>query len=440
MHRTDSYLLYHLTGLFGIWGLYSCLHVITDEEIDNMSIDDLLHVEHDLRNQNGQVDKHIASLHGRLGKLREKQGSLEKTQKKVEMAFDFEVRQRKARVKDLQRAKAEVEAKKNQVLRLTEEAGKLRERIREMSETVLSLNQEKHHLEDQYAHPSLQDAFLNDAERIGPVTQHVANKTVEVIFPELRLGLEEAEYARHALQHSKPVTTLFTSLVVYLLAVCVIWLSYRCARNVCRKLTMERVFFTIDIAFAFVWLLVCVCYLLLMTDPLQRLANAHSGLSLIVQLMVMAGLVCNVGLRCLLVSTLVSVPAVSELVCVTFVAQHYYQNVWMPLLFDESVLTGFMAFIGYMIVNGGLAVYRARRMGRPVEKLRIEFEEVDGIMKSGEWLKGKMERTVQYCEDWLTKGALEKHEDDEESNRTCSIAELKTRLSHNHITGFLKER
>lgn len=407
-----------------------------------MTIDDLLHVEHDLRDQNGQVDKHIASLHGRLHKLQEKEEGLQKKQKKVGAALDYEVRQRKAREKDLERAKAEVETKKTQVRTLTEEAEKLRVHIREMSETVLSLNQEKHHLEDQYAHPSLQDAFLNDAQRIGPVTQHVANKTVEVIFPELVIGLQEAEQARKALQSGPTVTTLFTSLVVYVLIIGVTWLTYRCARNVCRKMTMARMLFTVDIAFAFVWLLICVCYMLIMADPLQTIAMGHSGLSLLVQLMIMSGLVCIVGLRCLFLSTYMVTASVVELLCVTFIAQHYYQNVWVPLIFDEEVHSGFATYIAYVVVNGGLAVYRARTMGRPVEKLRLEFVEVDGLIKSGEWLKSKFEKAFRYCEDWLTKGALDTYadDDDEESMRNASLAQMKQKLRDNHISRFLKQR
>lgn len=405
-----------------------------------MSIDDLLHVEHDLRNQNGQVDKHIASLHGRLQKLVQKQNSLEKLEHKVGAALDFEVRQRKQRERDLDRAKAEVEAKKSQVVRMTEEAEKLRVQIRDISETVLSLNREKHYLEDQYAHPSLQEAFLNDAERIGPVTQHVANKTVEMIFPELRVGLQEAAVAKQALQHGPAVTTLFASLVVYLLAVGLVWVCYRCTRNLCRMLTMVRMLFSVDLAFAVLWMLICVGYLLVLEDPLQRLARTHGGISLLVQLVLMTAVVGNVLLRITFLSTGLTAHALCELFFVTLVAQHYYQNVWVPVLFDQGALAGFFGYVVYVSVNGGLAIYRARAMGRPVEKLRMEFEDVDHIMRGSEWVKERVGRVFRSCEEWLTKGTLENGEDDEESIRTSSIAELRTKLCDYEQSPFYKRR
>lgn len=385
-----------------------------DDEIESMTIDDLLHIEHDLRDQNSRVDKHIASLHGRLEKLRQKQDSLEKMQKKVGAARDYEVRQRRAREKDLERAHAELESKKNQVKQLAEEAEKLRMRIREMSETVLNLSHEKHRLEAEYSHPSLQDALLHDAQRAGPVPQHVANKTMEVLFPELRVGLEEAAHIHYILQKGPPIAAILTSFVVYVFAVSLLWMGYRSVRTVARRITLGRALFTVDITFAFIWMIVDMCYLLISGDPFEAIAKRQKGLSLIIQMILVSGLLCNVLLRCVFISgCLMKCNSIIELICVIFVAQHYYQGVWAPILFDEAVTNNTFSYFLYALINGGLAVHRARAMSRPVEKLRTEFEEVDGMIRSGEWLRSKMERTFRICEDWLTSGALEC--EDEES-------------------------
>lgn len=380
-----------------------------------MTIEYLLHVEHDLRDQNARVDKHIASLHGRLEKLREKQSTLERTQRKVGAARDYEVRQRLAREKDLERAHAELEARKGQVVHLSGEAEKLRERIRELSQTVLNLNQEKHRLEAEYAHPSLQEAILHDAQRAGPVTEHVTNKTLEVLIPELRTGLQEAGHARHLLQHGPPIANLFTSFIVYIIAVFMLWIGYRSTRAVMRRLTLGRVLFSIDMAFAVIWLLVCFCCVIILADPLEGVTSHQKALSLIIQLILMAGMVINVILRCILLSGCLSGPSAIELILVIFIAQHYYQAVWVPILFDQPVTVNFMTYATYMCLNGGLAVHRARVMDQPIEKICTQFVEVEGTVKRSEWLRSKMERMFQYCEKLLTSAAVEY--DDEESVR-----------------------
>lgn len=372
-----------------------------------MNIDDLLHVEHDLRDQNARVDKHIASLHGRLDKLRHQQVRLESTQKKVGAARDFEVRQRRAREKDLQRAKAEVEAKKNQIILLSQQTEKLRQNIHDLSGAVLQLNRDKHRLEQEYARPSLQSAFLHDAHRIGPVTEHVANKTVEIIFPELRLGFEEADHARRLLQRAPTFTSLFTTFIVYAMSVGLIWFCYRAVCTVCQRLTMPRMLFTADIAFTAVWFIVCFCYAVIIGDPFQHLASSHTGLSLVLQLVLLAALLANVALRCFSLSATLCLPSIFELLCVIFIAQHYYQNVWRQIVFDDQVSTDFCAYFMYLAINGGLAIYRARAMGRPVDKLRVEFDEVDGFIKCKEWLYSKLSNLWHKCEDWLTNGVVD---------------------------------
>lgn len=416
--------------------LFSPIMSTSDAEINDMNIDDLLHVEHDLRDQNARVDKHIASLHGRLDKLRQQQERLESAQRKVGAARDFEVRQRRAREKDLQRAKAEVQAKRNQVLILSQQTDKLRERIRELTGTILKLNRDKHRLEQEYTHPSLQSAFLHDAHRMGPVTEHVANKTVEVIFPELRIGLEEADHARRLLQRAPTFTSLFTSFIVYAMSVGIIWLCYRGVCTVCQRLTLARMLFSTDIGFTAVWFAVCFCYAVIVGDPFQHIASNHVGVSFVLQLTLLAALVANVALRCFNLSANICLSSVVELILVVFIAQHYYQGVWKQIVYDDRVTADFCAYFLYLIINGGLAVHRARAMGRPGDKLRVEFEEVDNFMRGNEWFYSRLSNVWRKCEDWLTNGVVEY--DDVESVGKRSWKEV--RRGHTRAGNTIKAR
>eukprot|EP00177_Eucheuma_denticulatum_P006028 GFKZ01010998.1.p2 GENE.GFKZ01010998.1~~GFKZ01010998.1.p2 ORF type:complete len:426 (+),score=56.12 GFKZ01010998.1:2092-3369(+) len=375
----------------------------TDEEIKKMDIEMLLHVENDLRQQNAVVDKRVASIHGRMSKLRVQQQELELKYKKLGSARNWEMRQRESKARDLARAKAELEAKKGQIRLLSEQAEKLREDITEVEEKMTSLHREDKRLELQYQHPSLKFIISNEAERMGPVRQQLLNKTVRNIFPHLRLGLMEVEAIHEKLEHSSSTASLFASLCAYILSIALVCVAYRCIRNIHRILTLPRLLFAIDLGFVAVWVLIETCYAVIQIDPLWVMSRDHQSLSIIIQVMFMASLISNVLLRCLLVSLQLCVSALLELFLVIVVAQHFYQSVWIPFFLDMRFSTTSWTYLAYLFVSGGLAVYRARSIGLS----HIDpkgYPEEDGIEKYVERLRQKFESALQYCEDLLTTG------------------------------------
>lgn len=380
---------------------------MSDVEIDEMDIDALLHIEHDLRKQNSAVDKHVSSLNGKLEKLRFKQNELEKRNRNANVAKNWETRQKEAHIKELNRAKAELLAKKQQVMHLAKNAEKLRSQITELEEKLKSINEEKRNLDDKYMHPSFRDTVMFESELMGPITQHIVNKTVENILPGLEKGLQEIEEVHRKLEKSSTTTTIFTSLCIYGLSLGLLSFSYKCAKTIYRMITMARTLFTIDMLFMLMWLMVCICYGMILRDPLQALAQKHGGLSVVVQIAVIVVVIGNVLLRCLLVSSTFSQSAYGELICVVFVAQHYYQTVWVPLMMDEEVKASFWSYMSYSTVSAWLAIYRARKQAGKLE------EEVDSAM-STTWLKEKVGLAIQYCEKMLTYGVKGCADDDEE--------------------------
>lgn len=370
-----------------------------------MSIEALLHVENDLRQQNAVVDKRVASIHGRMAKLRTSQFKLEAKYKKVGTAKNWETRQKEAKVRELERAKAELEAKRMQIKLLSEKGEELRNDIKEIEDKMTSLNREGRTLEREYEHPSLKSIVMYEAERMGPIEQQIVNKTVESLFPPLRLGLQEVEAIHYKLEHTSRIISLFTSLCVYVLGISLLCVTYRCVKNVHRVLTLPKLLVTVDMAFVAVWVLVVLCYGIIQWDPLWVMAYKHATLSVCIQITMMASLIGNVLLRCLMVSVKFSKSSMFELFWVVLVTQHYYQAVWVPFLLDKQFKTTHVTYFGYFVVHAGLAVYRARTIGRPGEMSVKECEHDGGKLKErGQWIRRKVESTLQYCEDLLTTG------------------------------------
>lgn len=368
-----------------------------------MAIETLLHVENDLRQQNAAVDKRVASIHGRMEKLRTKQDELETKYKKLETAKDWETRQKEAKAKELERAKAELQAKRMQIKLLSEKGEELRKDVEEIENKMTSLSREDRMLEREYDHPSLKAIVMNEAERMGPVQQHLVNKTVENVFPHLRLGLQEAEAVHYKLEHSSKITSLFTSLCVYVLGMSLLCVTYRCVKTIRRVLTLPRLLVTIDMAFMVMWILVLLCYGTIQRDPFWVMFYKHATLSVCIQVTVMASLIGNVLLRCLMVSVKFGKYSMFELFCVVFVSQHYYQTIWLPFLLDQRFKTTCGTYFGYLIVHAGLAVYRARMIGRSSEGKDCE-QGGDRLWEHVDWVRQKVESTVQHCEDLLTTG------------------------------------
>ncbi|KAI0563917.1 hypothetical protein FGB62_32g147 [Gracilaria domingensis] len=358
----------------------------TDEEIDGMSLDDLLHTERDLRQQNAAVDKHVVSLKGRVQKLRLKQESLEAQKQKVGEARSWEARQKEAHIRELQRAKAEMEAKRQQILILARQADRLRSNIHDLQDKYRSLNRERLELQDKYLHPSLRAL------------------TVDAILPELENGLRELHNVENHIQHASPIAGVFTLFCIYALAVSLVFTCVRYVMIAHRIMTLRRMLFMADMSILAIWSLICVCYAAILMDPLQAMAREHGSLTMVVQILIMAGLIGNVILRCLALCSNVSSQAFTELCLVVFVAQHYYQAVWVPIVLDERVKASLWAYFGYAVINASLAVYRARSLSRAMETAQAEFCGTTTGKWENSWLKARIEQAIQYIEDLLTLG------------------------------------
>lgn len=370
-----------------------------------MSIETLLHVENDLRQQNALVDKRVASLNGRFAKLRAQQQALEKTNKKVGAAKDWEVRQRESRAREYARAVAATESKRHQIGVLARKGEALRREISTLEAKMKSLDREKRILEARYSHPSLREAVLNEAEKMGPVPQHLVQKAIDNMVPELQEGLREARIVHRRLERSSHIVSLLTSLCVYMLGLSVLCLCYRSVRIMQTMLTLPRMLFTIDMAFVILWGLTMLCYGTILEDPLQVMAIRHNALSVVIQLLMMFSLIGNVMLRCLLFTSSADIWSFVELFWSVLLAQHYYQAVWVPFLLDQGFKSTALSYVGYLIVSGSLAIYRARSIARLSCRWRREHELSAGKFKStGDWLRQKLEDAVQYCEDMLTTG------------------------------------
>lgn len=365
----------------------------------------LLHIESDLRQQNRIVDKQVASLHGRMKKLQVQQQALEKANKKVNIAKDWETRQREMRAREYERAKAETEAKRIQIRILVEKGENLQKEIRVLQAKMRSLDYNKKTLEAKYFHPSLRETLLNEAERMGPVPQHLVMKTVDDVVPELKEGLREARLIHRRLDDASTLVSLFTSLCVYILGLSVLFVSYRCVRVVRKMLTLPRMLLAVDMGFAVLWSLTVSCYGTILEDPLQVMAIRHAALSVVVQILIMSALLGNVMLRCLLVSSRCRIPSFIELFWAVFLAQHYYLAIWVPFLLDQPFKSTAVSYFGYLLVHISLAVYRARTVGKAAVRKKMPTRNFTGRFEShSEWLKSKIYGTLQYCEDMLATG------------------------------------
>lgn len=374
-----------------------------------MDADTLDHVERDLRKQNGQVDKHVSSLKGKFSKLRKKETELGEVQRKVGDAQSWEVRQREARLRELERAKAEIQAEREQIVLLGEQAEKMRVSIQDLEGLLKSLKAERLELEEKYRHPSLEDVVLREAENFGPVSHLLANRTVEAVIPRLKAGLEGAGSMRAKVKRGSTLPRLLSSLCVYLLALSLFFVVYKFIRNMYRIMTLSRMLFTMDMAYVFIWCLVCFCYASILSDPLSALSQRNDALSVLLQLVLMTGLFGNVMFRCLFLSTCFGFVAFSELLCTVFVAQLYYREVWVPVLTDGTVKSTIWSYFLFLITNGTLAIYRARSVAKAMDKVQEDYDnEIMFLKNTRDWMKVGFGKVWQYCEEALTSGVDEK--------------------------------
>lgn len=389
----------------------SLLHLIepvplADTEIESMTMEQLLHVEHDLRAQNRVVDKHVASIHGRLSRLRVEQDHLESKWRKVGTAKNFEVRQRQARERAIARAEAGVEAKQQQITQLETEASRLRTHIRETWAAAATLRTESGKLQAMYTKPALSDAVVHSAARVGPVPLALANRTVSAAEKAhmLRIGLEDMEALRARLARGPLAPAALAALVVYVVALAVTAVVARAARTTWQWVSVPRMLLALDLAFAGGWAMAAVAVGVGAGDGGAGNGDGGGVFALGVQLVALTGVAVSVGLRCAMVAAIPSVAAFIELFVGVVVGQDFYQRVWTPVVLEEEAGAGAGAYVRYMLVYGVLAVRRARRLARLGGKAEVEdeFDDERSMRAWMEWVRTKSEALAQVVEDWLS--------------------------------------
>lgn len=348
------------------------------------------------------MDKHIASLNGKLEKLKRQEHLLEKTQKRMEHAKDWESRQKTEREKNLERTRAELETREGQARTLKAEANRLRDEIQQLQHTLRVLNEENATLDHEERDPSLTAILLHKATRMGSVSQHIFNKTMEHIVPELEYGLHEVLAAQEMLPKDSSAMSLLTSLCIYLLALLVLYMTFTVLRSINKLFTITRILFTVDMAFAMAWFCSAFFFLVLSDDPFGVMSKRHGGLAVIVQVVLLGALVGNVILRCVPLSLQPGKFHLIELFCVLLVTQHYYQSVWRPCMLDENLSTGIGTYFMYMTMSAGLAVYRARSVEGEIEDVQdFHVGGSLGFLKKGSWFRLKFEQTLRYCQSLM---------------------------------------
>lgn len=385
-----------------------CLIILvseTDVEIGQMDIETLLHVENDLRQQNEAADKHVASLHGHLDQLHFQEKKLEGNFKKVDNARNWETKQKDARAKKLARAKADLESKRIQAKLLSTQAERLKENLVELERKVKSLHSEEQVLKGRLSHPSFEQVLMNEAERMGSVSQQLASKAIDNIIPELQLGWEEAEVLQKNMENLSGPSSVLVVLVFYGIGISVLLLSFRCLQTVHHRITLPRVLFTTDVAFVALWLFILLSAMVVEGGPIRLVASHHVGISIFVLAGLMMTMIGNVFLRCVLICVDLKAWSFAELFCAIFVTQHFYQAIWTPFLLDQNTAPNMSTYFLYVLIHSTLAVQRARSIHRmPSVDKKSHAVQQDKVQGHSDWLKKRMTEVYQQVEDFFTSG------------------------------------
>jgi len=67
--------------------------------------------------------------------------------------------------------------------------------------------------------------------------------------------------------------------------------------------------------------------------------------------------------------------AFGELICTAYISLDYYQNIWIPFVLDQEFKSSLFSYFEFAVINGWLAMYRARSMAhwcKDLEKQRAE--------------------------------------------------------------------
>lgn len=333
----------------------------TDEELAVMDTESLLHVEHDLRQQNKIVDKHIASLHGKLTKAEEKQKQLAREFKKLESGRDWEGRQKVNKEKELSMAKAEMETKRDQMATISAHADQVRKQIRELEAKMQSLSLQKQADEVRFANPTILDVVDAKVEQMSPTVQRVLNKTLHtLIFPGLSSGASGAEHLRSHLRSSTQHMAIASTFAIYAFIICLIALVFRAYRQITGNLTLTKIIFTGDMCFTAFWCFICLWGVGLLDDPLIVMKRHNESISIAVQLTIGAAVLLYIAVRCLSLAATLHAREGLELIFALFIVQHFYGAIWAPSLTDQDAAGGAGVYLGYATGHLLLAARRAR--------------------------------------------------------------------------------
>lgn len=333
----------------------------TDEQLRQMNTESLLHIEGDLRRQNELVDKHVASLHGRIAKAEKEREAEEKKVRSLRTGLDYEKRQSAAKKKMLEDAKTELQDKRAQMEKLKMHADFVRREIVAMEGKLHSLHRNKEEVEQRFENPTIMDVIVTKADAMGTTSHNVLNKTMStLLMPGFLRGRKEALHLRHHIRSSSRYAALMTTLAIYAFLVYMAALVYNSYWRIRGRMTLSRALYIADLCFASYWAFISLAYLLLMNDPLVVMRTYHESVFVALQLGTAVVTAWYIFLRLFVIAATLKGVDLLELVCALFAIHHYYQRVWAPSLSDEPFNPGSTAYILYCMVYLAIAARRAR--------------------------------------------------------------------------------
>lgn len=416
----------------------------TDEELALMDTESLLHVEHDLRKQNKLVDKHVASLHGRLHHVEDKQKQLEKEFKKLESGRDWEGRQKLNKEKELGMAKAEMETKRDQMATISAHADEVRAQIRELEAKMQALNLEKQADEIRFANPTILDVVDAKVELLSPTARSVYNKTLHtLIFPGLSTGAAGAEQLRRHMRSSTHHVAVASTFIIYAFVVCLCALVFRAYRQIVGHVTLTKIIFTCDMCFSGFWFFVCMWGVGLLDDPLMVMRRHNEPILIALQLTVGCAVLGYVAIRCISVAASLRGRESVELIVALFIVQHFFYAIWAPSLTDGETTDGVGSYLAYAVGHLLLAARRARsQVYGDVTYAKGGVVDGDGEFDEGEesnllwWFVGQMKNVALLVEAILftvaSKSVAEEGDDGigEERMDRSSSRRIRSRSRH----------
>lgn len=360
---------------------------LQDKQKDQMSMEELVNAGKALRAKHNSIHKYIASLHGHLIKLDSRRAYFEKTKRHLDKGLEWELRQAEYKEKEIDLIQRVMKMKKEHIYLLTKHAMEQREIVRQVEIKLKSASNEKETLEEKYRHPNLKDVLGRDAEFLGPVRQHILDKTEEYTFPQVKHTLVGVRKLRSRLDHVSTLGSLFSTILLYALLLSLFYGMYMSTSLLRNKLTMARTIFAIDMSFSTLWLFIFISNMVWNQDPFELLRVHHGVWSLVFQLLIISSLIGNVFIRCVMLTAYPKRVCIAELFGAVFLGQHYYQNVGLPILLDEAIQTGLSTYVCYFLVSCIMVLHRARTFKR------------DRHSNSLKWLKSILKKVLGFYEE-----------------------------------------